>query len=146
MFELTNSDIDTEALRAGHAHDASGGFVCFEGWVRDHNEGRSVSGLHYEAYEALAIREGNTIIAEALQLFDVRTARCQHRIGPLAIGGIAVWVGAGGDHRDAAFKACRYIIDEVKARVPIWKKELYIDGDTEWIDCRDSEDTSTEKK
>ncbi len=140
MFELTDKDIDTDALRAEQAHDASGVFVSFEGWVRDHNDGRSVRGLHYEAYEALAVREGNAIIAEALEQFDVRTARCQHRTGALAIGGIAVWVGAGSDHRDAAFKACRYIIDEVKARVPIWKKELYVDGDTEWIDCRESEE------
>lgn len=137
MFELTDRDIDTEALRAEHAHDASGGFVCFEGWVRNHNDGRTVRGLQYEAYEALAVSEGNAIIAEALERFDVRSARCQHRIGRLAIGEIAVWVGAGSDHRDAAFKACRYIIDEIKARVPIWKKELYVEGDTEWIDCRE---------
>ena len=139
MFELTSNDIDTDALRARHAHEASGGFVCFEGWVRDHNDGRAVKGLQYEAYETLAVREGNKIVAEAIERFDVRTARCQHRIGELNIGGIAVWVGAGSDHRDAAFQACRYIIDEVKARVPIWKKELYVDGDTEWIDCREDE-------
>lgn len=137
MFELTDTDIDVTQLRAEHAHDASGGFVTFEGWVRNHNDGRAVRGLHYESYEALAVSEGNKIIAEALQRFDVRSARCQHRVGPLEIGGIAVWVGAGSDHRDAAFKACRYIIDEVKARVPIWKKELYVEGDTQWIDARD---------
>jgi len=142
MFELTDQDIDTNALRAEHAHEASGGFVCFEGWVRDHNDGRAVRGLEYEAYKALAVSEGNAIIGEALEQFDVRTARCQHRVGELAIGGIAVWVGAGSDHRDAAFKACRYIIDQIKARVPIWKKELYVDGDTEWIDCRDMETVS----
>ena len=141
VFELTDQDIDSDALRAEHAHDSSGGFVCFEGWVRDHNDGRSVSGLQYEAYEALALSEGNAIIREALERYDVRTARCQHRIGALDIGGLAVWVGAGSDHRDAAFKACRYIIDEVKARVPIWKKERYVDGDTEWIDCREAETT-----
>lgn len=144
VFELASEPIDVIKLRGLFTDPGVGAFVTFEGWVRDHNEGRAVSGLHYEAYEALAIREGNTIIAEALQLFDIRTARCQHRMGALAIGGIAVWVGAGSDHRDAAFKACRYIIDEVKARVPIWKKEIYVDGDTEWIDCRDSQVASQE--
>ncbi|MEM7081703.1 MAG: molybdenum cofactor biosynthesis protein MoaE [Pseudomonadota bacterium] len=139
MFELTDTDIDIEALRHAHAHDASGGFVCFEGWVRNHNDGREVRGLQYEAYAPLALSEGNAIVSEALDKFNIRTARCQHRVGELAIGGVAVWVGTGSDHRDAAFRACRYIIDEIKARVPIWKKELYVSGDTQWIDCRDEE-------
>lgn len=138
-FELTEHDIDTHALRASHQHDASGGFVCFEGWVRDHHNGRAVQALLYEAYPALAVAEGNRILSEALDKFEIRSARCQHRVGPLEIGGIAVWIGVGSDHRDAAFQACRYIIDEVKARVPIWKKEQFADGDNEWVDCRDEQ-------
>ncbi|NNF16752.1 MAG: molybdenum cofactor biosynthesis protein MoaE [Gammaproteobacteria bacterium] len=139
MFDLSPAPLDAATLRRQQMADASGGFVCFEGWVRNHNDGRDVRGLQYEAYEALALSEGQRIIDEALQKFAIRSARCQHRIGALEIGELAVWVGTDAAHRDAAFKACRYIIDEVKKRVPIWKKELYADGDTTWVDCREQE-------
>ena len=136
-FALVDDDIDPDALKARLGHDACGGFVSFEGWVRDHNEGKAVAGLYYEAYDALAIKEGNRIMAEAFDRYDIRVAACQHRTGELGIGGIAVWVGVSSDHRDAAFQACRYIIDEIKGRLPIWKKEKYVDGETEWVDCRE---------
>ncbi|MGV6807373.1 MAG: molybdenum cofactor biosynthesis protein MoaE [bacterium] len=137
MFAIVDQDIDPQALSRGMRLDSCGGFVSFEGWVRDHNEGRAVKGLYYEAYATLAEKEGHKIIDEAMQRFDIRKAACQHRVGDLDIGGIAVWVGVSSDHRDAAFRACRYIIDEIKARLPIWKKEYYTDGDTEWVDCRE---------
>ena len=137
MFEISPDVINPEKLKRLLGHDACGGFVSFEGWVRNHNEGKAVKGLYYEAYQALAIKEGQRIVDEALDKFEVNLAACQHRIGDLAIGDIAVWVGASSAHRDAAFKACRYIIDEVKARLPIWKKELYVSGEAEWVDCRE---------
>ena len=137
MFAIVSEAIQPDQLKDAMGHKSCGGFVSFEGWVRDHNEGKAVKGLYYEAYKVLAEKEGKRIIAEALDRFDVRLVTCQHRVGDLAIGDIAVWVGASSDHRDAAFKACRYIIDEVKARLPIWKKELYINGETEWVDCRE---------
>lgn len=137
VFALANTDIDPQALKERLGHDACGGFVAFEGWVRNHNEGRAVSGLFYEAYEALAVKEGNRIMEEAMARFDIRLASCRHRAGELGIGGIAVWVGVSAEHRDAAFLACRYIIDEIKARLPVWKKELYVDGEAEWVDCRE---------
>ncbi len=137
MFEIVDHDIDPQALTASLGHPSCGGFVSFEGWVRNHNEGREVAGLYYEAYEALAVKEGNRIIAEAMERFAIRLAGCQHRTGELGIGGIAVWVGVSSDHRDAAFQACRYIIDEIKGRLPIWKKEMYVNGETEWVDCRE---------
>jgi molybdopterin synthase catalytic subunit len=91
--------------------------------------------LEYEAFEALAVREGERIIAEAVARFGVTRAACEHRLGDLAIGEVAVWVGASAPHRHEAFLAARYIIDEVKHRVPIWKKEHYANGDSGWVNC-----------
>jgi molybdopterin synthase catalytic subunit len=82
----------------------------------------------------LAEKEGARIVEEALRKFAVAKALCVHRTGLLEIGGIAVWVGVEAGHRGAAFDACRFVIDEVKARVPIWKKEHYSDGRSEWVE------------
>ena len=132
-FVLTDTPFDTAALRAGLLDARVGAYASFEGWVRDHNEGRAVNGLRYEAYAAMAQAEGARILDEAAQRFGILDARCVHRIGDLAIGELAVWVGVSAAHRDAAFAACRYIIDEVKARVPIWKHERYAEGDAGWL-------------
>ncbi|WP_330970719.1 molybdenum cofactor biosynthesis protein MoaE, partial [Lysobacter sp. A3-1-A15] len=99
----------------------------------DHNDGRGVQGLRYQAYAALAQAEGERILAEALERFAIVDARCVHRVGELAIGELAIWVGVSAAHRDAAFAACRFVIDEVKARVPIWKHERYADGAADWL-------------
>lgn len=120
-------------MREELSHPTAGAFASFEGWVRDHNEGRAVEGLHYEAYIALAENEGERVLQEALDKFPIVDARCAHRVGDLVIGDLAVWVGVSAAHRSAAFEACRYIIDEVKARVPIWKHERYRDGDPGWL-------------
>ena len=132
-FHLSSTAIQPPALRDELAHDSAGAFLTFEGWVRDHNDGRAVAGLRYEAYAALAEAEGERIVAEALRRFDVLDARCVHRVGDLEIGDLAVWVGVSAAHRDAAFAACRYLIDEVKSRVPIWKQERYREGDAGWL-------------
>jgi len=134
-FRLSSAAIATEALRAELADPACGGFAAFEGWVRDHNDGRRVMSLEYEAHAALAVREGERIIAEAVTRFGIRHALCAHRVGALKLGELAVWVGVSAEHRDEAFRACRYIIDEVKHRVPIWKKEHYESGDSGWVNC-----------
>ncbi len=134
-FHFTTAAIEIVELRAALADPACGGFACFEGWVRGHNEGARVLRLEYEAYEALAMREGERIIAEAITRFGATHAACVHRLGNLAIGEAAVWVGASSPHRDEAFLACRYIIDEVKHRLPIWKKEHYASGDSGWVNC-----------
>ena len=81
------------------------------------------------------MREGERIIAEAIARFGVAHAACVHRVGALAVGELAVWVGVSAAHRDEAFRACRYIIDEVKHRLPIWKKEHYLNGDSGWVNC-----------
>jgi adenylyltransferase/sulfurtransferase len=135
MFRFSSTPLDESALRAELSDPTCGGYAAFEGWVRDHNEGRRVRRLEYEAFEPLAIKEGERIIAEAIARFGVEHAACVHRIGALGIGEKAVWVGVTARHRDEAFRACRYIIDEVKHRVPIWKKEHYEDGDSGWVNC-----------
>ena len=134
-FELSGAPADLDALREALQHPGSGGFCTFEGWVRDSNEGRDVDGLDYEAYDDLARAEGDLIIEEAIARYGVTDARCMHRTGSLQVGDLAVWVGVAAAHRDEAFRACRYIIDEIKHRLPIWKKEHYLDGDTAWVAC-----------
>ncbi len=134
-FHFTRKPIDTQALRMGLADPACGGYATFEGWVRDHNEGERVRGLEYEAFEALAVREGERILGEASARFGIAHAACAHRLGELAVGELAVWVAVSAAHRHEAFLACRYIIDEVKHRLPIWKKEHYVSGDSGWVNC-----------
>ena len=132
-FALSPAPLDIAALRACLRDDHAGAYAGLEGWVRDHNAGRAVDGLRYEAYAALAEAEGAAILAEARARFAVTGVACVHRVGDLAIGDIAVWVGACAAHRDAAFDACRFVIDAVKARVPIWKQERYRDGQVDWL-------------
>jgi molybdopterin/thiamine biosynthesis adenylyltransferase/molybdopterin synthase catalytic subunit/rhodanese-related sulfurtransferase len=134
-FRFSRTAIDVPSVRAELADPACGGYTSFEGLVRNHNEGLSVRHLEYEAFEPLAVKEGERIIAEAIERFGIEHAACVHRIGDLAIGDTAVYVGASARHRDEAFRACRYIIDEVKHRVPIWKKEHYENGDSGWVNC-----------
>lgn len=134
-FRIQSEALDPSADRALLVSASCGGFVSFEGWVRNRNDGHDVLRLDYQAYEALAAKEGNRIIAEALERYPVERALCVHRVGELNIGDLAVWVGVSGGHRDEAFRACRYIIDEVKHRVPIWKKEHYRNGDSGWVNC-----------
>jgi len=134
-FAFSREPLDPAALAAALADPAAGGFASFEGWVRDENEGRAVHRLDYEAFVELAEKEGERIVTEAAARFGVRGARCVHRLGELGLGELAVWVGVASGHRAEAFAACRYIIDEVKRRVPIWKKEHYADGDSGWVNC-----------
>ncbi|MBS0557454.1 MAG: molybdenum cofactor biosynthesis protein MoaE [Proteobacteria bacterium] len=133
MFRLSDDTIDAATLTRGLAHTRAGACVAFEGWVRDHNDGRRVLRLDYQAYTALAQTQGERILAEAREKFAILDACCVHRVGALAIGDLAVWVGVSAAHRGAAFDACRYIIDAVKSRVPIWKNEHYADGESGWL-------------
>ena len=132
-FALSDGPIDGAALERSLRSRATGAVVSFAGWVRDHNDGRAVRALTYQVYAPLAASEGNAIMDEARQRFDVLDARCVHRIGDLMLGDCAVWVGASAAHRDVAFAACRWIIDEIKQRVPIWKNEHYADGESGWL-------------
>jgi molybdopterin synthase catalytic subunit len=134
-FRLSTTPIDPAALQHALADVRAGACVTFEGWVRNRNEGQPVNSLEYEAYPVLAEKEGARILAEAQERFALLAAACVHRVGHLPLGEMAVWVGVTAEHRGAAFEACRYIIDEAKARVPIWKKEHYASGATAWINC-----------
>jgi molybdopterin synthase catalytic subunit len=134
-FALHHATIPVELLRQSVQHPGCGGYAAFEGWVRDHNEGRRVLRLEYEAFAPLAEREAERILEEARSRYAVDCVACAHRVGSLAIGEIAVWVGVSAPHRGEAFDACRYIIDQVKHRLPIWKKEFYEDGDSGWVNC-----------
>jgi molybdopterin synthase catalytic subunit len=106
-----------------------GGRVLFCGAVREENRGRRVWGMRYEAYVPMAEKVLATICEEAAERFAISAAAVHHRVGELAVGEVAVVVAVGAAHREAAFDACRYIIDELKLRAPIWKREHYADGD-----------------
>lgn len=136
-FALSPEPFDLAPLRAALTDHGAGAYANFEGWVRNTNDGRAVNGLLYEAYAPLAEAEGERILVEAMAQFDVIDARCVHRVGELALGELAVWVGVSAAHRDAALAACRWIIDEVKSRVPIWKRERYADGESSWLHSED---------
>jgi sulfur-carrier protein adenylyltransferase/sulfurtransferase len=134
-FRFSSAPLDTAALQREMHDPACGGFAAFEGWVRNHNEGHEVTRLEYEAFVELAEKEGARIVEEARVKFGVARAACVHRVGSLGLRDVAVWVGVSAAHRDEAFRACRFIIDEVKHRVPIWKKEHYVNGDSGWVNC-----------
>jgi molybdopterin synthase catalytic subunit len=135
MMLMTEKQILPDELRDQLRDDAAGAYASFEGWIRNHNDGLSVVRLEYEAYAPLCVTEGDKIIAEARSRWKILHARCVHRSGTLEIGECAVWVGVSSAHRDEAFHACRYIIDQVKQRLPIWKKEHYANGDSGWVNC-----------
>lgn len=133
-FAIAVAAIDATALRQRLEDAGAGAVVTFEGTVRNHSAGRPVLRLAYEAFSPLAVKEGERILAEARERFAIARIACTHRTGALAIGEVAVWVGVAAAHRGAAFDACRYVIDELKRRVPIWKKEFYADGESGWIE------------
>jgi molybdopterin synthase catalytic subunit len=135
-FQITSKAIDLEVFRKKLLDRSCGAYVQFDGWVRDHNEGQEVLRLEYEVYEPMAVKEGNRVIQEAINRFGISNAHGVHRSGLMELSDVAVVVGVSSPHRDAAFEACRYIIDQVKVRLPIWKKEYYASGEAEWVNCR----------
>lgn len=132
-FRLSDTPIDGRLEHRALGAAAAGACVVFEGWVRDRNDGRSVHRLDYQAYAVLAESEGEAILAEAVRRFGLAAAAAVHRTGTLAVGDLAVWVGVSAGHRGEAFESCRWIIDAIKQRVPIWKNEHYTDGDSGWL-------------
>ena len=133
MFELTSSPIDGAALQARLSAPEAGALTIFEGRVRNHHLGRPVTYLEYEAFDALAQSEGTAILAETEQLYPGIKLLCVHRTGVLQIGEASVWIGVASPHRQAGFAACRHVIEEVKRRLPIWKKEHHPGGAAEWV-------------
>lgn len=130
---LTGQPVDHAALMRRVDAADRGGLACFFGIVRNHHEGRSVERLEYSAYAPMAEAECARIVAETEDRWPVAVALL-HRIGRLEIGETAVGITVAGSHRDEAFAACRHVIEEVKRRVPIWKREVYADGSESWVD------------
>lgn len=138
MFELSSEALSVERVIAAVSHPTAGGIDVFVGVVRDHNEGRAVTRLDYEAYATMAVAEMQRIGDEiAAAMPGVRLAAL-HRVGTLGVGDAAVVCAASAVHRGEAFRACKALIDEIKARVPIWKREYGPDGPywVGWVDAR----------
>jgi molybdopterin synthase catalytic subunit len=125
--------IDAMAVLARVAGDGNGATVLFLGTVRDVNEERDVTGIQYSAYRSMAERELAAIVEEAAALADSNDIAVEHRLGTLTVGECSVAVAVAHPHRGRAFEAARYVIEELKQRVPIWKREHYVDGTREWV-------------
>lgn len=144
MPYLSPSPLDLAAMIARVQSPSRGGIATFLGQVRDHHGGRAVQRLEYSAYGPMAEAECARIVAEAEARWPVR-AGLEHRIGRLEIGDTAVAIVAAGAHREEAFAACRFVIEEVKRRVPVWKKEFYADGSSVWVDPTRSADETRDE-
>lgn len=129
---LRAEPLDPVRLEALVASPRAGGCAVFIGTVRSENRGRQVTRLHYEAFEAMAVKEIERILEEARSRFDVLDLALHHRVGDLDPGDVAVVVAVSSVHRAAALAAVTHVIDELKARAPIWKKEFYRDGEA-WL-------------
>lgn len=132
--ELVHQPIDASTLIRRVSRPANGAILLFLGVVRDVNDGRVVSGMEYSAYESMAARELAAIASEAAERFGVSDIAIEHRLGELALEDASVGIAVAHPHRAAAYEASRWVIEEIKRRVPIWKREHYIDGTREWVD------------
>ncbi|UCC48660.1 MAG: molybdenum cofactor biosynthesis protein MoaE [Gemmatimonadota bacterium] len=131
---ITAEPIDALEIMRRVRSDADGAVVLFAGVVRDHDAGRPVAGLRYEAYEAMAARKLTDICQTALSQFEVSDIAVAHRVGDLAVGEITVAIAVAAPHRDAAYQASREVIGRLKREVPIWKLERYADGEEAWLE------------
>jgi len=131
---ISERPVSAAALAAAVAATANGAIVTFEGRVRVRNQGRSVIRLHYESYDAMADEVLKEIVAEARNRFGAGEIAVRHRSGSLEIGEVAVAIAASAPHRAAAFDSVRYVIEQIKTRLPIWKREEYEDGTSRWLE------------
>ncbi|GDX87192.1 molybdopterin (MPT) converting factor, subunit 2 [Gemmatimonadota bacterium] len=128
--------IDVAALQSEVSSSDAGAVTLFIGIVRDTNAGRAVLGIEYSAYSGMAARELDAILLEATAAFAGVALAVEHRVGTLAIGDASVVIAAAHAHRAPALDACRYVVEQLKQRVPIWKRELYVDGSRDWVHAR----------
>ena len=133
---IVRRPIATAALLDEVASPMNGATVLFTGSVRELSEGRTVSGIDYDAYETMAAEELTRIVNEACERFGTVHVVAEHRVGSLALGDISVAIAAGHPHRAEAFSAARHVIEEIKLRLPVWKQERFVDGTREWVDAR----------
>ena len=131
---IVQRPIDAQGLVAEVARTANGATILFLGTVRDISDGRAVSGIEYASYESMAARELDAIAREARLRFGTEAIVVEHRIGQLALGEVSVAIAVAHPHRAEAYDASRFMIEELKRRVPIWKREEYVDGTREWVD------------
>jgi molybdopterin synthase catalytic subunit len=130
---ITDRPIEVSDVLARVSRTANGATVLFLGTVREVNDGRGVTGIEYTAYRSMAERELASIVEEAAALADSNDVAVEHRLGELAVGECSVAIAVAHPHRGRAFEAARYVIEELKQRVPIWKREHYMDGTREWV-------------
>ena len=131
---LVDRPIDVTMLASEVARASNGATVLFIGTVRDVNDGRAVTGMEYTAYRGMAERELSDIVREASEQFDTTDVVVEHRLGALELGEASVVIAVAHPHRGAAYAASRYVIEQLKRRVPIWKLEHYVDGTRQWVD------------
>ncbi len=135
FIQLTSTPLDPEACREWVAEPSAGGQVIFCGAVRNHTKGEVVTHLFYEAYEPMALIEMKRISEKAIERWPLVKTCVHHRLGTLQIGELAVIIAVSAAHRQAAFEACMFMIDELKKDVPIWKKEFLKSG-AQWVSDR----------
>lgn len=138
--EVTADPIDPAAVMARVGGEEDGAVLLFLGTVRNHADGRPVSGLRYEAYEAMAADVLADLARDAAEEAGVERLHVVHRIGTLGIGDVSVAIAVSSPHRAEAYAASRSVIEHIKARLPVWKKERYADGDEDWVPGRDPRD------
>ena len=126
--------IDPAALTTEVSANRNGASILFLGTVRDSNDGRAVMGIEYAAYKSMAERELSAIVTEASREFGTDDIVVEHRTGVLGVGDVSVAIAVAHPHRGAAYDASRYVIEQIKKRLPIWKREHYADGTREWVD------------
>lgn len=131
---LVQAPIDAGALLAEVSDQGSGATSLFLGTVRDVNDGRTVTGIDYSAYDAMAVREMTRVVSEAAERFGTPHIVVEHRVGFLALTDVSIAIAVSHARRAPAMDAARYVIEEIKKRVPIWKREHYVDGTREWVD------------
>lgn len=140
---IVERPIDPAALLREVADVTCGAATLFVGTVRDVNDGRPVTGIEYSAYGAMAEEELARVVAEAVARFEAPRLVVEHRVGTLALGEASIAIAVAHPHRAAALDAQRYVIEEVKRRVPIWKREHYADGSRAWVDPTCRRETTT---
>jgi len=131
MTHLVTQRLSVDALLAEVQGPERGGTCVFLGTVRSEED---VTGIEYSAYDQMAIAEIERMLGEARERWPEARVALQHRLGLIPVGEASIAIAAAAPHRDAAFAACRYVIEEVKKRLPIWKKELHADGSATWVD------------
>jgi molybdopterin synthase catalytic subunit len=135
LVELREEPLDPQAISARLRTDADGAVVTFSGIVREHSRGRTVRALVYEAYGSMAVRQMEELAEQASRRWAIGQTAIVHRVGTLSVGEVSVVIAVAAAHRGEAFDACEWLIDELKRSVPIWKKEIYTEGEA-WIDDR----------